>query len=81
MDTETEASLHAFVLKATKNRTVLIVAHRLSTVAEADRILVIRDGRIVEEGNHQELLDRGGFYAGLCRVYYGLGRDANAGLP
>ena len=47
------------------SRTTLVIAHRLSTIRNADRILVIDEGRIVEEGKHQELLDRGGLYRQL----------------
>ena len=48
-----------------EGRTSFIVAHRLSTIREADVILVMRDGKIVEQGNHQSLLQKGGFYATL----------------
>ena len=48
-----------------QGRTSFIVAHRLSTIRDADVILVMRDGHIIEQGNHQELLEKGGFYAEL----------------
>ncbi|MBO5459387.1 MAG: ABC transporter ATP-binding protein, partial [Lachnospira sp.] len=48
-----------------KGRTSFVIAHRLSTIKDSDIILVMRDGDIVEQGNHQELLDKGGFYADL----------------
>lgn len=48
-----------------KGRTSFVIAHRLSTIKDADIILVMKDGDIVEQGNHEELLAKGGFYAGL----------------
>jgi ATP-binding cassette subfamily B protein len=48
-----------------EGRTSFIVAHRLSTIREADVILVMKDGKIIEQGNHDALLAQGGFYAGL----------------
>lgn len=50
-----------------KGRTTFIIAHRLSTVIKADRILVIKEGRIIEMGPHAELVRRGGYYASLVR--------------
>ena len=55
-----------------KNRTVLIIAHRLSAVRHADRILTIERGRLVEDGSHDELLRAGGRYASLLRLQSGL---------
>jgi subfamily B ATP-binding cassette protein MsbA len=54
----------------TRNRTTLVIAHRLSTVESADRILVFAQGRIVESGTHGELLARNGVYAGLYRSQF-----------
>ena len=48
-----------------KGRTSFVIAHRLSTIRDADTILVMKDGHIIEQGNHQELLEKGGFYAQL----------------
>ena len=51
--------------KLTENRTSFVIAHRLSTIKNADLILVLKDGDIVEQGNHEQLLSKGGFYADL----------------
>jgi ATP-binding cassette subfamily B protein len=48
-----------------KNRTCFIIAHRLSTIQNADTILVVKDGAIIEQGNHEELIKQGGFYYSL----------------
>jgi ABC-type transport system involved in Fe-S cluster assembly fused permease/ATPase subunit len=67
LDGKTEASIQATLRRARKGRTTLVVAHRLSTVADADEILVIRGGRIVERGSHGDLLAGDGEYAALWR--------------
>ncbi len=70
MDTQTEGLIQAALNELLKNRTALIVAHRLSTIKHADRILVVHNGEIREEGNHEELLARGGLYARLYDLQY-----------
>ena len=65
IDTRTELQIQAAMDNLMKGRTSFIIAHRLSTIRNADNILVINDGDIVEQGNHEELLKRGGFYANL----------------
>ncbi len=65
IDTRTELKIQDAFLKLMKGRTSFIVAHRLSTVREADLILVMKDGHILETGKHDELLQKGGFYATL----------------
>ena len=62
VDTETERVIQSAIQKVLKGRTSFIIAHRLSTIRSADRILVIRDGRVIEEGNHVELLKLKGYY-------------------
>ncbi|MBE7065234.1 MAG: ABC transporter ATP-binding protein [Ruminococcaceae bacterium] len=65
IDTRTELKIQSAFAVMMKGRTSFIVAHRLSTIREADVILVMRDGQVIEQGNHDELLKKGGFYANL----------------
>ena len=65
LDTETEASIQDALRRAGEGRTVITIAHRLSTIADADRIIVLEAGRVVEEGTHDGLLSSGGRYAAL----------------
>ena len=67
IDTRTELKIQDAFARMMKNRTSFIVAHRLSTIRDADIILVMKDGHIIEQGNHNELLQKGGFYS---RLYY-----------
>lgn len=65
IDTRTEIRIQNAFSKMMEGRTSFIVAHRLSTIREADVILVMKDGHIIEQGNHDELLKKEGFYAAL----------------
>ena len=70
MDVETEAKIQQAIQELTENRTIIVVAHRLSTVKKADTILVIEDGKIVESGNHSELYSYNGVYRHLCDIQF-----------
>jgi len=72
VDNETEAAIQRSLDRLTAERTTLVIAHRLSTVRHADRIVVMEQGRIVESGRHDDLLAREGAYASLWRVQAGL---------
>ena len=71
LDSESEAEVQAAMEELMRDRTTFVIAHRLSTVRHADLILVLKDGRVVEHGTHEELLARGGEYATLCRLQFG----------
>ena len=62
MDTRTEARIQKALLRLMKGRTSFVIAHRLSTSRDADKVIVIKDGEIVEQGTHQQLLDAKGFF-------------------
>ncbi len=68
IDTRTELKIQNAFAKLMKGKTTFIVAHRLSTIKEADIILVMKDGNIIEQGDHKSLLERGGFYSELYRL-------------
>jgi ATP-binding cassette subfamily B protein len=70
LDSESEVAVQQALSVALRGRTSLVIAHRLSTVRDADQILVVDGGRIVERGRHQELLDAGGLYAELYRTQF-----------
>ena len=71
VDNETEAALQRSINKLSKDRTAVIIAHRLSTVRNADRILVLDQGNIVEDGAHEDLVEKGGIYARMWAVQTG----------
>ena len=73
IDTRTEARIQKAFAKMMQGRTSFIVAHRLSTIQDADVILVMRDGHIIEQGSHQALLAQGGFYAELYNSQFAAG--------
>jgi ATP-binding cassette subfamily B protein len=71
VDSEIEAEIHAALGVLVAGRTTIAVAHRLSTIANADTILVLRHGEVAERGTHQQLLERGGLYSTLWRLQAG----------
>ena len=70
LDTESERRIQAALARLMRGRTTLVIAHRLSTIERADRIVVMREGGIVETGTHAELLARGGYYASLHAMQF-----------
>lgn len=75
LDSEAEQHIQSALEELMRNRTTLVIAHRLSTIENADRIVVLDQGRVVEEGRHEELLEKDGHYAALHRIQF---REASA---
>jgi ATP-binding cassette subfamily B protein len=75
VDTESEQLIQAALARATKGRTTIAIAHRLSTLKESDRILVVGSGRIIEQGSHEELLAQQGTYYRLVKIQTELSRE------
>ena len=71
VDNETEAAIQRSMERLAQDRTTIVIAHRLSTVRGTDRILVLDGGEVVEQGRHEDLVERGGLYAQLWRVQTG----------
>lgn len=70
IDTTTEALVQESVDKLSAEKTSIFIAHRLATIVNVDKIIVLSDGEIVEEGNHQQLVESGGYYSMLYKAYY-----------
>ena len=68
LDSENEAAIQEALATALHGRTSIVIAHRLSTIVDADQILVLDEGRVVERGRHEELLAAGGLYSELYRT-------------
>ena len=81
VDTRTEAIVQRAMARLMEGRTSFVIAHRLSTIQNADTILVMDHGRVVEQGRHQELLDRGGFYSRLYQSQFTRAQDEEVAPP
>ena len=69
LDVHSEYALYRGIHELIRGRTTILISHRFSTVRMADRIFVLDEGRLVEEGTHDELLARGGAYAAMCKIH------------
>ena len=78
VDTRTEVLIQKAMDNLMKGRTSFIIAHRLSTIREADLILCLKDGDIVEQGTHQELMEKNGFYAELYNSQFEASKEEQA---
>ncbi|MCZ6672281.1 MAG: ATP-binding cassette domain-containing protein, partial [Verrucomicrobia bacterium] len=76
LDSKSEQLIQDSLREMSWNRTVIVIAHRLSTIENADEIIVIEDGRVVEKGNHQMLLQAGGYYAQYYELQFWKGMQA-----
>ena len=74
LDSETEESIQRALKELTRGKTTIVIAHRLSTILHSDLIHVIDEGRVMESGTHSELLEKGGVYARLHRLQFGVGK-------
>jgi ATP-binding cassette subfamily B protein len=72
LDAENERLVQLALDRAMEGRTTLVIAHRLATVLRADRIVVMDEGRVVEQGTHGELVAKGGLYAKLAKLQFGV---------
>jgi ABC-type multidrug transport system fused ATPase/permease subunit len=80
MDAHSERLLQSALESIMRGRTTLVIAHRLATILRADRILVVRDGRMVEQGTHSELFRACGLYRELYDMQFGTGHGRNCAL-
>ena len=71
IDNETEAALQRSINKLSENRTAVIIAHRISTIRNADRIIVLENGKIIEDGSHDELIAQNGQYSTIWNIQIG----------